>query len=86
MLPTLASSLDFDALSRTAILDHGLPIAAPAGVGIVCAGTSDMAVATEAQRTLAFHGIAAPLIADVGVAGLWRLTERAAEIFRPGAW
>jgi pyridinium-3,5-biscarboxylic acid mononucleotide synthase len=72
--------LAFDPLSRTAILDHGLPSLAPAAIGIVCAGTSDLPVATEARRTLAFHGIAAPLIADVGVAGLWRLTERAAEL------
>ena len=30
-------------------------------------------VAQEAARTLAFHGYAAPVIADVGVAGLWRI-------------
>src|SRR6266496_1226295 len=42
-----------------------------------------MAIATEAQRTLAFHGVASPLIADVGVAGLWRLLDRIAEI---AAW
>ena len=44
------------------------------GIGIVSAGTSDLPVAREAARTLAFHGYAAPLIADVGTAGLWRLT------------
>jgi hypothetical protein len=75
--------LDFDALSQTAVLDNGLPAPSASGVGIVCAGTSDMAVATEAQRTLAFHGWASPLIADVGVAGLWRLLDRIAEI---AAW
>jgi NCAIR mutase (PurE)-related protein len=76
----LRTRLDFDAVSRTAILDNGLPAPEPAAVGVVCAGTSDLTVATEAQRTLAFHGIAAPLVADVGVAGLWRLTERAGEL------
>jgi hypothetical protein len=76
----LRARLDFDAVSRTAILDNGLPAPAPAAVGVVCAGTSDVPVATEAQRTLAFHGVAAPLVADVGVAGLWRLTERADEL------
>jgi len=75
--------LDFDALSQTAVLDNGLPAAVPAGIGIVCAGTSDMPVAKEAERTLAFHGVASPLIADVGVAGLWRLLDRIAEI---AAW
>jgi hypothetical protein len=72
--------LDFDALSETAVLDNGLAAAVNAGVGIVSAGSSDMGVATEAARTLAFHGIASPLIADVGVAGLWRLLERIPEI------
>jgi NCAIR mutase (PurE)-related protein len=79
----IRTRLDFDGLSQTAVLDNGLPAAVVRGVGIVCAGTSDMAVATEAQRTLAFHGVASPLIADVGVAGLWRLLDRIAEI---AAW
>ena len=39
-----------------------------------------MPVAREAVRTLAFRGEAAALIADVGVAGLWRLTRRLEEI------
>lgn len=71
--------LDYDLLSRTAVL--GGPVAtAKAGVGIVAAGTSDMPVAREAARALGFNGYAAPIIADVGVAGLWRLTERVEEI------
>jgi NCAIR mutase (PurE)-related protein len=77
------SRLDYDDLSHTAVLDNGLPAAVDAGIGIVCAGTSDMAVAREAERTLAFHGIASPIVADVGVAGLWRLLERIPEI---AAW
>jgi NCAIR mutase (PurE)-related protein len=80
---TIRGRLDFDALSQTAVLDNGLPVAIAGEIGIVCAGTSDMPVATEAQRTLAFHGVASPLIADVGVAGLWRLLDRIAEI---AAW
>jgi NCAIR mutase (PurE)-related protein len=79
----LRGRLDFEALSETAVLDNGLPAAIVAGVGIVSAGSSDMAVAKEAERTLAFHGIASPLIADVGVAGLWRLLDRIPEI---AAW
>jgi NCAIR mutase (PurE)-related protein len=54
----------------------------PTGVGIVAAGTSDLSVGTEAARTLAFAGHATPIIADVGVAGLWPLTERIEEIRR----
>jgi pyridinium-3,5-biscarboxylic acid mononucleotide synthase len=75
--------LDFDPLSRTAVLDHGLPPPVPSRVGIVCAGTSDMPVAVEAQRALAFHGVSAPVIGDIGVAGLWRLLGRLDEI---AAW
>ena len=53
------AKLDFDPLSRTAF--HGAP-KAPAleGAGIVCAGTSDLPVAREAARSLAFAGFAAP--------------------------
>jgi NCAIR mutase (PurE)-related protein len=50
------------------------------GIGIVAAGTSDLPVAEEAQTTLAFLGYQAPLIADVGVAGLWRLMAHLEEI------
>lgn len=74
--------LAYDPLSRTAVFGTP-PAAAPvAGIGIVTAGTSDLAVAGEAARTLAFHGYAAPIIADVGVAGLWRLLDRLEEIRR----
>lgn len=65
---------DYEALGQTAIL--GKVDAAQPGIGIVAAGTSDLPVATEAARTLAFHGYDAPIVADVGVAGLWRLTEQ----------
>lgn len=76
------SRLDYDPASRTAIF--GTPPAAEArpGIGIVTAGTSDMAVAGEAARTLRFHGYDAPVLADVGVAGLWRLTQRLDDIRR----
>jgi hypothetical protein len=47
---------------------------------VVCAGTSDLPVAREAARTLHFAGYDAPVIADVGVAGLWRLMQRIDEI------
>ena len=65
---------DYEALGQTAIL--GKLSSGQLGVGVVAAGTSDLPVATEAARTLAFHGYEAPIVADVGVAGLWRLTEQ----------
>jgi NCAIR mutase (PurE)-related protein len=49
---------------------------------VVAAGTSDLPVAHEAARTLVFHGVAAPVLADVGVAGLWRLMRHVEEIRR----
>ncbi len=73
------AALDHDRLSRTAF--HGaVPAPALAGPCVVCAGTSDLPVAREAVRSLAFAGYEAPLIADVGVAGLWRLMQRIEEI------
>ena len=49
-------------------------------VAVVSAGTSDGAVAWEAARTLTYLGIEHRMFEDCGVAGLWRLTERLAEI------
>lgn len=69
------AGLDYDALSQTAILGGPWAHAMRGGIGIVAAGTSDVPIAAEAQRTLAFHGVEAPITADVGVAGLWRLME-----------
>ena len=72
--------LDYEPVGQTATLG-ALPTAVD-GVGIVAAGTSDVPVATEAARTLAFHGYAAPILADVGVAGLWRLLEQVGALRR----
>jgi NCAIR mutase (PurE)-related protein len=73
--------LDYDPLSATAfygaIPDPAMQVA---GIGIVAAGTSDLPVAREAARTLAFCDYAGPIIADVGVAGLWRLLDRMPDI------
>ena len=55
---------------------------ADARVVIVTAGTSDSGPAREALRTLAFNGISATIIFDVGVAGIWRLMDRLDEIRR----
>lgn len=73
--------LDFDAISATAFFNHELKtdITAPQ-VAVVAAGTSDAGPAFEAIRTLAFNHVTATVIIDVGVAGLWRLTERLDEI------
>ena len=72
--------LDYCPVSETAVFGSRPETAFKGRVAVVCAGTSDVPVAREAVRTLAFNGEAATLIADVGVAGLWRLTRRLDEI------
>ena len=74
--------IDYDAVSRTGILGPVPVPGAPAQVAVVSAGTSDAPVVHEAARTLAFHGVAADVIMDIGVAGLWRVMERRAQLER----
>ena len=72
--------LDYDDVSRTAILGPLPTPTRPARVAIVSGGTSDVPVALEASRTLAFQGEASTRFVDVGVAGLWRLMEHLDDI------
>ena len=72
--------LDYDALSATGFYGEVAPATREGRVAIVAAGTSDMRVCREAERTLAFSGERATGIHDVGVAGIWRLMERVPEI------
>lgn len=48
-------------------------------VAVITAGTTDLPVAEEARETLAWMGLAAPIVSDVGVAGPHRLPERLPE-------
>ncbi len=68
----IAPDVTYDELSRVlTVMRH-----APARLGslaVVCAGTSDLPVAREAQACATFFGAETRLIADVGVAGLHRL-------------
>jgi NCAIR mutase (PurE)-related protein len=72
--------IDFCPVSQTGFFGPLRPVAAAGQVAIVSAGTSDIPVAREAERTLRHVGQQASIIADVGVAGLWRLTDRLDEI------
>ena len=72
--------IDYDPVSETGFFQTHLEPAQPASVAIVTAGTSDARVAYEAARTLEFNGINSDVVFDVGVAGLWRLTEKIDEI------
>lgn len=67
--------MDYDALSRTAIIGGDVPLREKSGIAVLCAGSSDAAVTREALRTLQYYGYGSTYIADVGVAGLWRLLE-----------
>jgi pyridinium-3,5-biscarboxylic acid mononucleotide synthase len=74
------AELEFDPLSRTAILGHPHPTLVTGPVAIVMAGTSDLPFGREAARTLAFAGQLYCEYTDVGVAGIWRLLERIEDI------
>lgn len=74
------AAIDYCTASRTAYFGAPRPIVYTAEIVIVAAGTSDLPVAREASRTLRYYGHEATSIMDVGVAGLWRLTERIDEI------
>ncbi|WP_269623295.1 nickel pincer cofactor biosynthesis protein LarB [Prochlorococcus marinus] len=62
--------------SNASCLSLGKPLPMKASLGevlIVSGGTSDLAVATEADLFLQFHGIKTELLMDIGVAGLHRV-------------
>jgi NCAIR mutase (PurE)-related protein len=76
-LAPLGAGFRYDEPSGTAVIGHAAAAASRKGrVAVIAAGTSDMPVAREAVQTLLFFGCEPLLIADVGVAGLWRLLER----------
>lgn len=76
------AAMDYDADSQTAFFQFAPAAPSAPLVAVVTAGTSDSGPAREAVRTLDFHNIASTSIFDVGVAGIWRLMERADEIRR----
>jgi NCAIR mutase (PurE)-related protein len=69
--------------SRTVYVGHE-PLALNAEqeprIAIVAAGTSDVPVVAEIEQTLLYLGEGSRRYVDVGVAGLWRLTELAEEL------
>ena len=71
--------LAYDEVSKTAFFLIG-DSRASVPVAVVTGGSSDLSVAREACRTLEFCGHEALEVHDVGVAGLWRMTERLEEL------
>jgi NCAIR mutase (PurE)-related protein len=63
---------EYHELARVATVDRS-PRPLQSGVLVVCAGTSDLPVAQEAALTARMLGSEAPVISDVGVAGIHRL-------------
>lgn len=61
---------------RAGCFGYGVPPAAGPTVGVISAGTSDAAVAEEAEAVLAMRGVACVTAFDCGVAGLHRLLGR----------
>jgi len=82
LAPAHRAALDYDAVSRTAMLGEARAPAGPARIAVVTAGSSDLPAAREAERTLAWHGEPNLAVADSGVAGLWRLMERVEDLRR----
>jgi len=78
----LRQSIDYDSVSSTGILGRPDSPTKSASIAVVAAGSSDISVVREASRTLAFYGQAADEIVDVGVAGLWRITEKQEQLNR----
>lgn len=76
----LRTRIDFDDESQTGFFGDVAPVFGETEVAVVCAGTSDRRVAAEAERTLQFAGHPVLSVTDIGVAGLWRLTERLEEL------
>jgi NCAIR mutase (PurE)-related protein len=85
--PDARDGVDYHPLSRTALGDTLPPYpgknpqaSVPPSVAVVAAGTADGFVTWEAARTLQYLGIRHTVYEDLGVAGLWRLTERLDDI------
>ena len=72
----------FDEVSGIFALDLHLPRAPEPKVGIIAAGTSDLFVVNEAFYTLAYLGVTAERVMDVGIAGVHRLLGRLDELRR----
>lgn len=73
--------LRYNRIGRVLSSQPDRPKAPPgsSAVAVISAGTTDQPVAEEARETLAWMGVDATMIHDVGVAGPHRLVERLAE-------
>jgi NCAIR mutase (PurE)-related protein len=78
-LEEVANDAAYNATARTiTVIRH--PRERAGTVGILCAGTSDLPVAEEAATAADFLGAEVRRLTDVGVAGLHRLLDSAADL------
>ena len=63
---TLSGLLDYEPVSATALLNGTMP-PREGRVAVVTAGTADLKVAREAERTLAFMGVTCSLFVTMSV-------------------
>ena len=73
-------NINFDPVSKTAFFGKATENPATKSVCVLAAGSSDVPVAREACRTLDYLGLGYHPFFDIGVAGLWRLTDKIGEI------
>ena len=74
------AALNYEPVSRTAYFGNIAAAQEASRIAVITAGTSDTPASREAARTLEYYGHSSTEITDIGVAGLWRLTERVEEI------
>lgn len=65
----------YEAMARCIVVDRREDATGVPGVAVLCAGTADLPVATEAALTAELIGCEVERISDVGVAGLHRLLD-----------
>jgi NCAIR mutase (PurE)-related protein len=73
-LQQAVTDAEYHELARVATVNRQPRVLLP-GIGVVCAGTSDLPVAEEAVLTARMMGHDATLTSDVGVAGIHRLFD-----------
>lgn len=82
LAPRTQNLLDYDPISRTAILGDPHQKHENPRIAVISAGTSDIPVALEAVRTLHYYGEPCFKAFDCGVAGLWRLLQQVEHLQR----
>jgi NCAIR mutase (PurE)-related protein len=77
----IKKKIDYCSISNTAFFNYpNYTLSQNQKVAVLCAGTSDLSVAYEAMRTLSYYGKSSLNLFDIGVSGLWRLTEKLEQI------